>query len=211
MMPDYLQSVDMALFRFLNGTLGNPVFDVVMPFITDLNRHWYGWVLFGGIWLLLMTAGGRTGRTAALLLIPVVALSDQLSSNVIKKLVMRPRPCHLAGGIPVVDHVRLLVGCGGGFSFPSSHAVNNFAAATLLSHFYPGKRLLIFTIAGVVAFSRISVGVHYPSDVLGGMILGAAVAGLCILGWSLATGSGFSGGQTPTTRAGERGGVSGRS
>jgi len=187
-MTDSLQWLDTAVFHFLNGTIGNPVFDVIMPFVTDLNRHWYGWIFYGGAWLLLMTFGGRTGRTAALLLIPVIALGDQLSSSVIKKLVMRPRPCHSVGGLPVVEHVRLLVGCGGGFSFPSSHAVNNFAAATLLSHFYPRKRAWLFGAAGLVAFSRISVGVHYPSDVLGGMIIGVSIAGVCILAWTAASG-----------------------
>jgi len=184
-MMEMVQWVDTALFQLLNGTLGNPLFDALMPVITDLNRHWYGWIFFGGAWVLLMTVGGRTGQTAALLLIPVIAISDQLSSSVIKKIVMRPRPCHLAEGIPIVEHVRLLVGCGGGFSFPSSHAVNNFAAATLISHFFPRRRTALFLAAGLVAFSRISVGVHYPSDVLVGSLLGIFIAAVCIVGWSL--------------------------
>jgi undecaprenyl-diphosphatase len=184
-MIDFLQAFDTALFRFLNGTIGNPLFDVAMPVITDLNRHWYGWVFFGGAWLLLMTVGGKAGRIAGLLLIPLLAVSDQISSNVIKKIVMRPRPCHLADGVPIVEHVRLLVGCGGGYSFPSSHAVNNFAAATLLSHFFPRKKRLLFAAAGLVAFSRVSVGVHYPSDVIGGALLGILIAVLCIFGWML--------------------------
>jgi len=182
---DLLQTLDTAVFHFLNGTLANPLFDVIMPVITDLNRNWYGWVFFAGAWLLLLTVGGKAGRTVALLLIPVIALSDQLSSSVIKKIVMRPRPCHSVGGLPVVEHIRLLVGCGGGFSFPSSHAVNNFAAATMISHFFPRHRAALFTAAGVVAFSRVSVGVHYPSDVLGGMLLGICIAAVCIVGWIL--------------------------
>ncbi|HLB01237.1 MAG TPA: phosphatase PAP2 family protein, partial [Bacteroidota bacterium] len=112
-------------------------------------------------------------------------ISDQVSSSLLKKLIMRPRPCHAIGGLPVEEHIRLLVDCGGGFSFPSSHAVNNFAAAMLLSHFYPRRRMALFFVAGIVAFSRISVGVHYPSDVLGGMLVGMLVAAVCILGWML--------------------------
>lgn len=184
-MTDLLQAIDSWLFHFLNGTIGNPFFDAIMPVITDLNHHWYGWVFFGGSWILLLTVGGKVGRTAAILLIPMIVISDQLSSSVIKKIVMRPRPCHLVGGVPVLDHIRLLVDCGGGYSFPSSHAVNNFAVATLLSHFFPRKSRYLFAAAGLVAFSRISVGVHYPSDILGGMLLGAAVAVFCILGWML--------------------------
>ena len=78
-MTDLLLSMDSALFTFLNGTLGNPLFDVVMPVITDLNRHWYGWVLIGGAWVLLIVRGGRVGRTAALLVIPVIVISDQVT------------------------------------------------------------------------------------------------------------------------------------
>jgi len=180
---ELLQSFDSAVFHLLNGAIANPIFDVVMPVVTDLNRHWYGWILFGGSWLALMTVGGKAGRAAALLLIPLITLSDQISSNYIKNIVMRPRPCHLVGGVPVADHLRLLVGCGGGFSFPSSHAVNNFAAATLISYFFPRHRISLFSAAGVVAFSRVSVGVHYPSDVIGGAMIGISIAALWILGW----------------------------
>ncbi len=182
-MIDFLYSIDVALFRFLNGTLGNPVTDAVMPFLTDLNQTLFGRLLMGGAWLLLLLRGGRTGRTAALLLVPLVVISDQLSSTVVKKIVMRPRPCHIVDGVPVVDQIRLLVSCGGGYSFPSSHAVNNFAAATLLSFHFPKWARYLFGWAALMACSRICVGVHYPSDVLGGMLLGILTAWLFILGW----------------------------
>ncbi len=184
-MIDFLYSIDVALFRFLNGTLGNPVTDVVMPFLTDLNQTLFGRLLFAGAWLLLLIRGGRVGRTAAILLVPLIVISDQLSSTVIKKIVTRPRPCHFVDGVPVVDRIRLLVNCGGGYSFPSSHAVNNFAAATLLSFHFPKWTRYLFGWAALMALSRISVGVHYPSDTLGGMLLGIITAWLFILGWKL--------------------------
>ncbi len=165
--------------------LGNPLFDTLMPIVTDLNQTWYGRTIMVGAWLLLLLKGGKPGRAAALLLIPLIVLSDQISSSLVKKWVMRPRPCHVIDGVPVVEGIRLLVGCGGGYSFPSSHAVNNFAAATLLAYHLPRWSWHFFGWASIVAFSRISVGVHYPSDVVGGIVLGLCTAWLFLLGWKM--------------------------
>lgn len=172
---DTLLYIDRQLFHFLNQGLRNPLFDILMPFVTDLNRKPLALVVVLILWLLLLFRGGTNGRIAALLLIPTIVVSDQLNSSWLKFILERARPCH-----ELLD-VRLLVGCGSGLSFPSSHAVNNFAAALILSYFLPRWTWAFFTFAGIVAFSRIYVGVHYPSDVLAGAILGMAIAGVIIL------------------------------
>jgi undecaprenyl-diphosphatase len=182
-MLEFLYSIDKAVFQFCNQTIANPAFDAAMPFITDLNQHWYGLVLFGGLWMLLFWRGGKKGRTVALLLIPLITISDQLSSAVIKNIVARPRPCHTVNGLQVLQDIRELVPCGSGFSFPSSHAVNNFAAATFLSNFYRRWSWAFYSYASVMAFSRLSVGVHYPSDVVGGAMIGAATSVTVLYCW----------------------------
>ena len=176
-------SIDKAIFYFSNQTIANPVFDAVMPFITDLNQTWYGPLLFIVLWLLLFLKGGKKGRVVALLLIPLIVISDQLSSTVIKKLVARPRPCHTVEGIKVLQNIRELVPCGSGFSFPSSHAVNHFAAATYLSSFYRRWSWACYTYASLISFSRVSVGVHYPSDVAGGALIGSFCAVMVTYCW----------------------------
>lgn len=180
-----LYALDKAVFLFFNRTIANPLFDAVMPPITDWNKHWIGIALFASLWILIFWRGGKKGRILMLLLIPLITLSDQVSSTFVKNLVARPRPCHIIEGHPEVADVRLLVPCGGGFSFPSSHACNNFAFATFLAFYYRRWRGLLFGYATVMALSRMIVGVHYPSDVLGGLMLGVACAYVLQALWDL--------------------------
>jgi undecaprenyl-diphosphatase len=173
-MLEWLQQADVWLFRFGNWSLRNPAFDVVMPFLTDLTRQPVALAALAAILLWMVARGSRPVRIAALLMIPVLLLSDQFSSSILKSLVDRPRPCHM------LANVRLLVDCGGGMSFPSSHAVNHFAAALVLSYFIPRGTWWFFGYACVIAFSRVYVGVHYPLDVLGGAVVGLACGAIVI-------------------------------
>jgi undecaprenyl-diphosphatase len=75
-----------------------------------------------------------------------------------------------------LEHINLLVSCGTGKSFPSSHAANNFFAAFILSFFYKKNPWVFYTTASLIAISRVVVGVHYPFDVIGGAIIGTAIA-----------------------------------
>ena len=175
-MAEFLYSLDSSAFYFFNHSLHNSVLDVVMVFLTRTDTLHFR-IFYLVVWLVLIVKGGKTGRTVALLLIPLIAVSDQLSSSVIKHLVGRPRPCF------TLPDVTLLVRCGSGLSFPSSHAVNNFAAATLFSYYYKRWAWAFVTYASLVALSRPYVGVHYPSDALGGALIGILVCAAILLVW----------------------------
>jgi undecaprenyl-diphosphatase len=164
-------------------TLANPLGDFLWPLITDYDKLLPVRILLAAVWLLLIVRGGARGRTAALLLVPVLFCADKLSSALIKELVSRPRPCHEIGGVPMVQGIHMLVNCGSGKSFPSSHAVNNFAVATLLSTYFRRWRWWFFSWAALVALSRPAVGVHYPSDILGGAAIGVCVALAVVFLW----------------------------
>jgi len=172
---EILTDLDRNLFYFCNQGLRNWFFDALFPFLTDLNKKPVALVLVGILWLLLLMKSGRHGRIAALLLLPTIALSDQLNSSFLKFIIERPRPCH------VLANVHLLVSCGSGYSFPSSHAVNNFSAAIVLAYFLPKWSWAFLSFAGLVAFSRVYVGVHYPSDVVAGTVIGLAIGGAAII------------------------------
>jgi undecaprenyl-diphosphatase len=185
-MSDLFLSADRALFVFLNVHLATPAGDLVWPLITDYDRLLLVRAMLLSAWLVLLWKGGTRGRTVAVMLIPLLVISDQLSSTVIKELVGRARPCHTIGGFLVIPEVHLLVPCGGGKSFPSSHAVNNFAVATMFAAYYRRWTWAFFSWAAIVGLSRVFVGVHYPSDVLGGAAIGVSVGLVCVWTWRAA-------------------------
>ncbi len=182
-MIDFLYAIDLTVFHFINGTLATRVGDVSWPIITDYDKQWFFRIPLVAIWLWLIIKGGSRGRTVALMLIPLIAISDQFTSSFLKPLVGRLRPCQAFSP----DQIHLIVGCGG-LSFPSSHAVNNFGVATVFSQYYPKWKVWFYGCATLIGISRVAVGVHYPSDVIAGAIIGTSIALLLILAWkTLAT------------------------
>jgi len=169
-MIDSLLKIDTFLFFFINNTLANPVLDWFMPFITR-QENWYPAFLL--IIIGLLWKGGRQGRIVVLLLIPVIVLSDQITSSLLKPLVDRTRPCQ---AYEALGTVRALIGVKTSPSFPSSHASNAFAAAMFFAIFYPKRKWIYFTVATLIALSRVYVGVHYPVDVTVGAVIGAFCA-----------------------------------
>ena len=91
--------------------------------------------------------------------------------NALKNLLQRPRPCD------VLEHINLLIACVRSPSLPSTHAINSFAFATPFLVMTRNRLKYVFVlIAALVCLSRISVGVHYPSDVIVGGMLGSGVS-----------------------------------
>jgi undecaprenyl-diphosphatase len=176
-------SLDVRAFRLLNGSAANPLFDAIMPFATDFDK-WRIVVIL--VWAALVIRGKAKGRWAALALIPVIAVSDQISSGLMKPLIERLRPCD------VIGNVHLWHGAEGwittpaeigrsykpSFSFPSGHAANITASMLFLGLVYRRALAPLLAVAVIVSFSRIYIGVHWPSDVLAGMALGAAIGAL---------------------------------
>lgn len=172
-----LISWDIRAFLLINRDIGNAAFDFVFPILTT-TKNWLPIYVFG-VSLLLVRGyrtrvhGGMRLVACATLLILNVAIADQLSHRMIKEVVQRPRP------YVALAETRQLVGSGGG-SFPSNHAMNSAIIAVILSTFFPRLRAWWWSYALLVGFSRIYCGVHYPSDVLGGGVIGLCWASLTL-------------------------------
>jgi undecaprenyl-diphosphatase len=120
-----------------------------------------------GIALVLAVLYRRWGVLG--LTIVAVALADG-AATVLKEGIDRPRP---PLRYPDQDPLVKVPGTG---SFPSGHAATSFAGATILAFAFPRLAPLVYLLAAAIAFSRVYLGVHYPLDVLGGAVLGAAIA-----------------------------------
>lgn len=162
-----LAEVDVRLFMLLNQEWTSRALDTVMPFLTDFD-HWRLPLIL--VLLVFLARGGTEVRLGILFAVLAVAAADQISSAGIKPLFERARP------FDVIEGTRQLVGAHG-YAFPSSHAANTFAAGTFLAlrfrRWWP-----ILVLPALVAYSRVYVGVHYPSDVVAGAALGACVGAL---------------------------------
>jgi undecaprenyl-diphosphatase len=162
-MIDYLYRIDLTIFYLFNHALSTPVLDKFFSLITAVNNWYIAYVI---LLLISFIRGGRRGRITAVGVLILITLTDQASSSIIKEMVHRLRPC------AVLPDAITPVGCTGSFSFPSNHAFNNFAAAAFIYRFFPKLKWALFITAALIAISRIYLGLHYPSDVLGGAIFG---------------------------------------
>lgn len=166
-----LGALDAAAFLLVNGW-HHPLLDLLMPL---LSQKQYALIPAAALAIVLVRTGGRRAWLLVAAAVAAVALSD-LSASALKALFDRARPCH------VILQARLLTGCTTSFAFPSNHASN---MAALAAAAWAGSRLLgaaLLALALAVAYSRVYLGVHYPGDVLAGVLLGAGIG--WVTAWS---------------------------
>jgi len=171
-LPSLIYQLDLKLFRLINQELSNPVFDWFMPFISS-KSFWLIPIFIGLV--LLFWLGKKRGRIATLLIILTIATADPFCARVLKPTFKRLRPSH------ELSDVRLLGKKGGKYGFPSNHAANVAGSMLILAFFYRRYKYLCGGLALVVGYSRIYLGVHYPTDVLAGFVIGIGIS----VGWIL--------------------------
>ena len=174
-MINTLVEIDKKLMVFLNKTISNSIFDILMPIITNQN-----FLAIIGIILIIYLGffGEKKGRITLLVLLFAAGTSDAVCAQIIKPWVGRIRPSH-----EFIEYINLLVSKGGKWSFPSNHAANSFAFATVLSYFYDKNKIILFSIASIIAFSRVYVGVHYPMDIFFGGLIGYIISWIILSIW----------------------------
>ena len=180
-MIDYLVDVDKTALLAVNGMYS--VFQDAFWWM--VSAKWSSLLLVLALLWILMRQNRRHALLVLLMVAVAVLVADQVSSGLIKHLVERLRPTHdpsLENAVHVINGYR-----GGMYGFVSSHAANFFAIATLVT-LIMRRGLVAAALYGwglVQCYSRIYLGVHYPGDILGGMIVGLLAGWLvwCLMRW----------------------------
>ncbi|MHC6179221.1 phosphatase PAP2 family protein [Clostridium sp. JNZ X4-2] len=173
-----MHQFDNSILQFIQNNMYGPFMDKFMIFITRLGNLGTIWVIIAVI--LIIT---KKYRNAGIATLCAVILGAVLGEGIIKHLVQRPRPFAEYGA------ANLLISRPLSSSFPSGHTTAAFAAAGVLSRYFKRYAAGFFILAFLIAFSRLYLYVHYPTDVLAGMILGIICSKIVL--WGLAAG-GFS-------------------
>jgi len=160
-----VQRVDSSVFDAVAGW-SSPLLDKIMPRLSIAASYSRLWIAIAALFAVF---GGTKGRKTAVEGMAAIATTSLLANAVGKPLVPRARPTD-----PVPEQRELEDPDSS--SFPSGHTASAAAFSGIVGRAYPSLWIPINTLAGAVGFSRVYTGVHWPSDVLAGWILGKAVA-----------------------------------
>lgn len=165
-MLETLLNLDGGFLLFLQESVRNPILNSIMIFITSLGNGGIVWIV-ATIALLIPKKTRKVGLMSAVALIGSLIINN----HIIKNLVQRPRP------FVTFTDIRILIPKPSEFSFPSGHTSSSFAATAVFYRFLPKKvGIPAVVLAGFIGFSRLYVGVHYPTDVLAGAIMGVLLS-----------------------------------
>lgn len=143
-------------------SIHTPAGDVIMPFISKLGNAGLVWIVFAIILIIVPKT-----RKSGVIVMAALCVDVFLCNGILKHVFGRIRPCNVNKAIP------LLIARPSDFSFPSGHTAASFAATAAL--YFAGEKKLwkpALGLAVLIAFSRLYLYVHYPTDILGGIVVG---------------------------------------
>lgn len=160
--------MDVRIIRYVQTHCHNRVTDLIFPLLSRIGNA-------GAVWLTaaIFLGYNRHTRSFALMLFFSMVLAH-IISQILKPIIGRPRPFVQSPG------VRLLIHTPGGYSCPSGHSASSFAAATVIWLFSSRFGTAALILAVLIAFSRVFLFVHYPSDTILGSLLGVLCAFIVI-------------------------------
>lgn len=166
---EFIQNIDYAVLEFIRIHMSSGILDQTMPFITRLGSGALIWIVAALVFLI-----SKKFRTDGLLLIISLLLCGLVGNIILKPLIARTRP------FDVNTAIYLLIAKPTDFSFPSGHTMSSFAAATVIFHANRNMGIAAFILAVLIAFSRLYLYVHYPSDIIGGILIGVLISATTI-------------------------------
>ncbi len=162
---EFIQNIDNAVLEFIRIHMSSGILDSTMPFITKLGSGAFIWIVAAFVFL-----ASKKYRMDGLLLIVSLLLCGLIGNIILKPLIARIRP------FDVNTAIQLLIAKPTDFSFPSGHTMTSFAAATAIFNANSSMGIAAFILAALIAFSRLYLYVHYPSDIIGGMLIGVLIS-----------------------------------
>ena len=158
-----MNEFELSALWWIRNNLTNPFLDTVMPYISSLARHGEFWILVALILLCF-----KKTRKAGVAMGIAMACGYLIGNMGLKNLFARTRPYDMV-------EVELLVAKLHDFSFPSGHTLVSFEAATALMYYHRKWGIAALVLAVLIAYSRLYLFVHYPTDVLAGTVLGIGI------------------------------------
>lgn len=153
---------DASILLFIQEFIRNDILTPIFLFITHLGDKGMIWIVLS-VLLLTSKKTRKTGIMGLLALLGSLLINNML----VKNLVARPRPFY------VIEDLRILIDTPSEFSFPSGHTASSFAAAFVFLRNLPKKYgIPAVVLAALIGLSRLYIGVHYPTDVLFGVLSG---------------------------------------
>jgi undecaprenyl-diphosphatase len=165
-----INKFDNYILCFIKKHVHNKYLDILMPIITSMGN-------LGAIWIIIASIISLSNihRLIGYIIMLTLIIGTILGEGIIKNIVRRIRPCNKH------NNVSLLISRPLSYSFPSGHTLSSFAASEMLSINYPQYRFIFMVIAFLIALSRIYLYVHYPTDIIAGIILGILCSKLTLM------------------------------
>lgn len=160
-MLQWIQDIDNAILFFIQDNFHSPLLNPILVFISTIGNSGAVWLFTAALFLFLPRY-----RKYGLMLLLALLFTSVTGEILIKPLVQRIRPCNADLLMP------MLIPRPHSFSFPSGHTSSSFAAALVIWKADKKLRIYAVVLAFLIAFSRLYLFVHYPSDILGGLLLG---------------------------------------
>ena len=168
-MISLIQKFDSSILLYIKDNMHGPIMDKIMVISTYLGNGGIIWIM-----IIVVLMINKRYRRIGFMALAALILSTILGDVVLKNVVKRIRP---AATIPSIN---LLIAKPLSYSFPSGHTTSSFAVAGVLARYLKNYAFEFFSLAAMIAFSRLYLYVHYPTDILGGIVLGLICSGIII-------------------------------
>jgi undecaprenyl-diphosphatase len=169
---DYLVNMDKSLLSFFSEDMKNSFFDVIMPWISRINNHGEVWIVLA---IILMINKDIKIRRLGISVLVALALGEILGNQLIKNFIGRTRP------IGDEYNFKFIINLPKSYSFPSGHTGSSFAVFGAFIFSKAKYKYWVLAMAVLIAFSRMYLHVHFPSDILGGILLGLLCGKIAVI------------------------------